>query len=156
MMTRTAVVDAYVRKETRISMAINAMLSLLIFLAVFGLQRPVESWGVGRWVFDFLPQSFMISLMSVLIPGVLVRQKLKNGALAPVPHRSILPRSLLARALVLAGASAGIGTASVAGLVWLMGMEMIAPIPALLFKVSYGAILALIVTPPALRAALAA
>ncbi|MEA3542214.1 MAG: hypothetical protein U9R77_08855 [Pseudomonadota bacterium] len=156
MMTGAAAVDAYVRRETRISMAINATLALLIFLAVFGLHRPVESWGVGGWVFDFLPQSFMIALMSVLIPGLLARQKLKKGALDPVPHGSILPGNLLARALVLAGASAGIGTALVAGLVWLTGIETINPIPALLFKVIYGAILALIVTPPALRAALAA
>ena len=155
-MTGMAVIDAYVRKETRISMAINAMLSLLIFLVVFGLHQPVESWGLGRWVFDFLPQSFMIALMSVLIPGAIAHKKLKKGVLAPGPHSTILPRNLLVRGLVLAGASAGIGTALVAGLVWLTGMEIIAPIPALLFKSTYGAILALIVTPPALRAALAA
>lgn len=155
-MTRVAVIEAYIRRETCISIAINAMLSLLIFLALFGLRQPVENWGVGKWVFDFLPQSFMIALMSVLIPGMLVRRKLKKGALAPVPHRSVLPRNLLARALTLAGVSASIGTALVAGLVWLTGMETIGPIPALLFKVTYGALLALIVTPPALRAALAA
>lgn len=151
-----APIDAYIRRETRISMAINALLSLLIFFAVFGIGRPVESWGVGQWVFDFLPQSFMIALMSVLIPGALARQKLKNGTLAPGPHRSVLPRNLLVRALILAGLSASIGTALVAGLVWMTGMATIAPIPALLFKTTYGAILALIVTPPALRAALAA
>lgn len=155
-MTQVAVIEAYIRRETCISMAINAMLSLLIFLALFGLRQPVKSWGVGKWVFDFLPQSFMIALMSVFIPGILVRRKLKKGALAPVPHRSLLPRNLLARALIVAVASAGVGTALVAGLVWLTGMETIAPIPALLLKVTYGAILALIVTPPALRAALAA
>ena len=78
------------------------------------------------------------------------------NTLAPVPHCSVLPRNLLVRALILAGLSASIGTALMAGLVGLMGLETIAPIPALLFKVTYGAVLALIVTPPALRAALAA
>ena len=87
MTTGSEAVDAYIRRETRISMAINAMLSLLIFLAVFGLRQPVKSWGVGQWVFDFLPQSFMIALMSVLIPGMLARQKLQKGALRPVSHR---------------------------------------------------------------------
>lgn len=150
-----APIDAYIRRETRISIVINAILSALIFLAVFGIHQPVESWGAGQWVCDFLPQSFMIALMSVLVPGALARQRLRRGALASTPHHSILPHDLLLRALVLAGLSTIIGTALVAGLAWSTGTETIAPVPALALKTAYGAILSWIVTPLALRVALA-
>jgi hypothetical protein len=154
-MTGSAALDAYIRKETYISVAINAVMSLLIFLAVFDVRRPVQTWGMGQWVFDFLPQSFMITLMTVLVPGALARQKLRSGTLAPAPHQSILPRNLVLRAVTMAVASAIIGTAIVASLVWLMGTEAITPTYAAILKVAYGTALALIVAPLSLRVALA-
>jgi len=153
-MTDSSVIDTYVRRETCVGMIINAIMSLLIFLAMFDVRRPVETWGIGQWVFDFLPQSFMVTFMSVLIPGALAHQKVRKGVLAPEPHRSILPRNLMVRALVMAVASAIIGTAMVAGLVWLTGAEAIAPTYALILKATYGTVLALIVTPLSLRVAL--
>ena len=62
---------AYIRRETLVSMVINGVLSLAFFIAVFGRTSPVALWGMGHWVFDFIPQSFMIALMSTLVPGAL-------------------------------------------------------------------------------------
>lgn len=148
--------DKYVRTETLISMAINGVLSLVFFLIVFGQVDPVPMWGVGNWVFDFLPQSFMIALMGTLVPGALTAKRLRAGALQPSPQPSRLPSSLAFRALMLAVAAALVGTAIVAAIVAMAGITALAWTPALVLKVLYGIVLAALVTPIGLRAALAA
>ncbi|HUD94686.1 hypothetical protein [Sphingobium sp.] len=156
MTPSTGDLDAYVRRETAISIAINAALSLAFFLAIFGLDRPIPPWGVGGWVFDFMPQGFMIALMSVLVPGIIAGRKLRSGRLVATPSSSLLPRHLVARAILLAITSALAGSALVATFVWIGGVQMLTPLAALLFKVGYGAGLAAIITPPSLRTALSA
>jgi len=147
--------QSYIRRETGVSIVINSVLSLLFFLLVFGMRDPIPTWGMGQWVFDFLPQSFMIALMSTLVPGFLTAKKLHAGQIAPIDYRSSLPRNLIARALVLAIASAAMGTALVAGIVTITGVEALPHLAALVLKVIYGALLAILVTPLGLRAALA-
>lgn len=146
--------DAYIRKETLISMVINGVLSAVFFLLVFGLPESVAVWGVGNWVFDFLPQSFMITLMSTLVPGALTAKRLKSGVIEPATFASRLPRSLPLRALLLAVLAAAIGTALIAGLAALTGINELGLVPALGFKVVYGIALGAVVTPIGLRAAL--
>ena len=146
--------DAYIRKETLISMAINGVLSAAFFLLVFGMAPSVPAWGVGSWVFDFLPQSFMITLMSTLVPGALTAKRLKAGVVQPGGQASRLPRSLPLRALLLAMLAAAIGTGLVAAVTTLTGIKALDWLPALGVKVIYGIALGAIVTPIGLRAAL--
>lgn len=146
--------DAYIRQETLISVVINGVLSAVFFLLVFGLADSVAVWGVGNWVFDFLPQSFMITLMSTLVPGALTAKRLKAGILEPGSFATRLPRSLLLRALLLAVLAAAIGTALVAGLAALTGINELGLVPGLGIKVAYGIALGSVVTPIGLRAAL--
>lgn len=146
--------DAYIRKETQISMLINGVLSLVFFLIVFGRSAPVPVWGVGNWVFDYLPQSFMITLMSTLVPGALTVKRVKSGVLKPAPYNSRLPSSFAARAILLAVITAPLGTAVIALATRLAGLEVIGWMPALALKVMYGAVLGAIITPIGLRAAL--
>jgi hypothetical protein len=155
MTAAAAQAGSYVRRETVISLVINTVLSMLFYALVFGRQDPVEAWGLGQWVFDFVPQSFMIALMSVAVPGALTAGRLRAGAVMPLDRPTRLPRNLLARALLLAVASAIVGTAIVAALVRLTGLEVIPATAALVAKAGYGALLAMIVTPIGLRAALA-
>lgn len=145
----------YIRRETAVSMAINAVLSLLFFLAFFHGQDPVKAWGMGQWVFDFVPQSFMIALMSALVPGIQTMKRIRDGALRPIDNRSFLPRGLLPRALTLAVAAAILGGGLVGLAVVVTGIRELPATAALGLKVAYGAVLAMIVTPPALRAAMA-
>lgn len=145
----------YVRKETILSMAINGVLSAGFFLLVFGRASPVPLWGVGNWTFDFLPQSFMIALMSTLVPGAITRKRLRDGVLKPSGIRPRLPSSLIARALVLGVGAAAVGTASVAAVAAVLGGEEMVWGAAFALKVVYGIALAAIVTPPGLRTALA-
>lgn len=147
--------DAYIRKETLISMAINGVFSLTFFLIVFGQAATIPLWGVGNWVFDMLPQSFMITLMSTLVPGALTAKRLKAGALQPSSQTSRLPRSLVLRALLLAISASLVGTALVAAIALVSSIEVLDWLPALILKVSYGVILAAVVTPIGLRSALA-
>lgn len=147
--------DAYIRRETLVSMVINGALSALFFVLVFGMAPTVGLWGMGNWVFDFLPQSFMVTVMSTLVPGALTAKRLKQGELAPSQDATRLPRSLVTRALLLGMVAALAGSALVAALVLAAGVETLAWLPAVVLKVLYGVVLGAVVTPIGLRAALA-
>lgn len=155
MTAASAQVGRYIRRETAISVAINTVLSVLFYALVFGRQDPVPVWGIGYWVSDFAPQSFMIALMSIAVPGALTARRLRAGTQIPLGHPTRLPRSLPARALLVAMASAIVGTAIVAALVCLLGIEAVPAAAALVARAGYGALLAAIVTPTGLLAALA-
>jgi len=147
--------ESYIRRETLVSMVINGVLSLVFFLLVFGFAQHIPVWGMGNFVFDFIPQSFMISLMSTLVPGALTAKRLGAGALSPSDRPSRLPRSLILRALLLAILSAIVGTAIVAALATASGVAQVEWSAALALKIVYGVILGAFVTPIGLRAALA-
>jgi hypothetical protein len=151
-MTDMPILESIIRNEVRASVGFNALTSMLLFFVFFGMDEPVRLWGIGQWVTDFLPQSFMTIFMSVLVPGVLARRKLRAVALVPASHSSVLPRHLVLRALLWGLVTAFVVTALIAGLVWLTEAEVIAPTPALLIKTIYGAGIGLIVTTLSLRA----
>ena len=145
---------SYVRRETRVSIAINAVLSLAFYVLFFGTSGRAAIGGIGGLAFDFIPQSFAITLMSALIPGVLTMGKVARGQLAPQPGRSPLPRSLWLRSLLLAAGAALAGTvvALIVALGW--GSSTLAWHAGAAVKVLYGALLAWVVTPIGLRATL--
>lgn len=156
MMPDRAATDRHIRRETLVSVVINTLLSLAFFILVFGLGGPVDMWGAGNWVFDFIPQSFMVAFMSVMVPGILSQRKSSAGTLAPLPNNSRLPERLVFRALLLAVSSVIIGGTVVAMSVAIAGVLALAYPAALTLKLIYGAGLAAIVTPVGLRAALSA
>jgi hypothetical protein len=146
---------AYVVKETAISIVINALLSALFVGLMFGGRSQVPHWGAGNLAFDFVPQTFMISLMSVLVPSAIARKRRRAGAvMGCAPVLAFLPRNLPLRALLaaLAGLAlfASIGTL-------LLGALAPDPLPISVvwpMKILYGALVAAIVTPLALCVAL--
>jgi hypothetical protein len=147
-------VDRYIRRETAVSIAINCVLSLLFFILVFGLRGSVPVWGVGGWVFDYVPQSFMIAFMSTLVPGVIARKKLRAGSLASIGKTRFLPRSLWLCAVVLAGTAAALGALIAGTTAWASGLTFIPAPAALGIKLAYGGGLAATITPLGLRATL--
>lgn len=151
---RDEATEGYIRRETGISVVINAMLSLLFYALVFGRIDPVAAWGVGHWVFDFVPQGFMIALMSAFVPGMLTSRRLRAGTVLALAEKSSLPRNLAARAVVLAIVSALAGAGLIALAVWIAGAETLPAAAALSLKVAYGALLAAIVTRVSVRATL--
>jgi hypothetical protein len=127
-------------RETGISMTINAVLSIVFFLLIFGVSAPVTNSALAL---DFLPQAFMVSLMGSLVPGLMAA---RGGAVGKAP---IIGRSLrLALAgLVLAGGGAYGGC-------MLTGHRSTDALAALVIKTAFGALLAAIVTPIAVLAVL--
>lgn len=147
---------AWLKRETAVSIVINTALSAGFFFLAFGGQDPVQLWGAGQWIFDFLPQSFMIALMSSLVPGALARRARKDGKLAYDPGAggamiARLPDRLITHALVMAVVAAALGTALMAAVFLAIGLDALPKMSALLLKMAYGAIEAIIVTPIGLR-----
>jgi hypothetical protein len=154
MMPTATPAAAYIRRETLVSIVINTALTFAFFCLVFGLGRRVAVWGLGNFVFDFGPQAFMIALMATLVPGALARNALRKGLVAPWTGPSRLPAALALRALVMAALSALIAVGVIAALLGAAGWTMLSPPFALLTKLAFAVVLAAIVTPPGLRAAL--
>lgn len=145
----------YLLIETLISIAINAAISAGFAVFVFAGQPEIGLWGPSGLALDFVPQSFMIALMSVIVPTALTRRRVDAGTLvARADKWPWLPRNLLLRALFAAvGSAVLLGGAATT----LLAAAWTGPLgfPAVLaLKISYGAFVALLVTPPALRAAL--
>ncbi len=141
---------AYLARETAISMVINAVLSLAFFVLLIGLPSMVPVAGRGGYAFDFVPQSFMIALMSTLVPGFITAARIRGGAIAGQPerHGAIVRRSVLTAILsALAGAA-------IAGALLAAGMATVPLAPALAAKILYGVVLASVVTPIGLARAL--
>lgn len=143
-----------VGRETAISVVINTVLSLAFFLAIFGMADRLTLWGVGQYVFDFVPQSFAIAGMSVLVPGLLTRRRLAAGLVEPLSGPPPRPAQLVPRALLFALLATAAGTGLAASLAGLSGAKTIAWSTALTIKLGYGAALAAIVTPIGMRAVL--
>lgn len=144
----------YLRRETRLSIAINSVLSLLFYIAFFPPMHDVALAWTGGLGFDFIPQSFAITLMSVLVPGFLTRRRLAAGLIAPLSGRSLLPRSLVLRALLMAAIAAAVGAAIGGAVAAAGGFATVTWLAGAAIKIAYGAALAAIVTPIGVRAAL--
>lgn len=145
----------YILVETMIGMVINALFSAGFAFLVFGGRAEIALWGPTGLALDFVPQTFAIAMMSVLVPTALTRRRIRAGTLAPdgtAPSR--LPRNLLVRALLMALVATvvlgGVATVLLAAIrVGPLAFAAVLPL-----KIIYGALVALAVTPPALRAAL--
>lgn len=136
-----------VRRETAIGVAINSVAGGVAFLVVFGFADLVAVRGLSGIGVDFIPQTFMMSLMGSLIPGLLTRRRFRRSMLLDrVPKNS----GIVVHSFVIAIAAAFFlgGAALLASRHWL-GLEVPHAF-ALTLKVAYSAALAAIVTPCAL------
>ncbi|HTU12093.1 MAG TPA: hypothetical protein VMG08_14475 [Allosphingosinicella sp.] len=145
----------YIVTETLLSMAVNAAFSAGFAFLIFGGRSEIGLWGPSGLALDFAPQTFVIALMSVLVPTALTRRRMRSGALERSSGASSrLPRNLLVRALLVAVlATLALGGAATLLLAtnWPGPLTFAAVLP---LKIVYGALVASVVTPLALRAAL--
>ena len=145
----------YIIVETLIGMVINAAISAGFAFFVFGARDEVGLWGADGLALDFVPQTFMVALMSALVPSLLTRRRVAAGAIHARGTPSPLPRNLLLRALLLALlATILLGGGATIILAFLLSGPVAFGI-LLPFKIAYGALVSALVTPLALRAALA-
>lgn len=146
---------SYVRRETFVAVLINSVLSAVFTFLVFGRRDGIALWGLDGLALDFVPQTFIITLATVVAATVLTRKRVRARGierLAEVPTR--LPSNVVVRAVLLAAlATLLLGGAAtvVSALMWEGPVGFIA---ILVPKIVYGAAVAAIVAPFALRAAL--
>ncbi|WP_347304627.1 hypothetical protein V5740_13970 (plasmid) [Croceibacterium sp. TMG7-5b_MA50] len=137
---------AILRRETLVSAAINAAISVGFFLLVFGLSGPVPVRGVGAYAFDFAPQSLAIGIMATLVPALLLRAALRRGGVSGVATRGPTTRAIVLRALAQGIAAMVIGGGLCAALLWVAGVQQLPLLPAFAAKVAYGAALGAFIT----------
>lgn len=142
----------YLVVETLISVVINSAISFAFAWLMFHTSSAIP---VPALIVDSIPQSFMITLMSVVAPALLTSRRLASGRIAPLRGKAV--RYPLA--------AHAIGAALVAVLCGLLlhlvvfamrSTDLIGFTALLSIKVVYGAGLAAIVTPLMLRDALKA
>jgi len=145
----------YFVTETGVSIVINVLISALFMVMVFGHSAGIELWGGHGLAVDFIPQTFMIAAMSVLVPTLLTRQRIKRGVLvrsAGEPPRLLgnLALRVVVVAIVL---TITLGAAGVLILdaLWTRPLQFWEAFP---LKLLYGGIVALIATPIGLYIAL--
>lgn len=143
---------SYVARETAISVVINVAISLFFTWLVFGGEPSAPRDAV---LVDFVPQTFMIALMGSLVPAAITRGKMRKGAVGPLAASSSrFPRNLLLRSLLVALLVTVVVGGLAAALTLASGVETFPFGPLMVGKALYGALVALLVTPVAVRMAL--
>jgi len=141
-----SVLSRFLAIEAGVSAVINGALSAGFAALLFSGRESIPAFGNGGFAPDFPVQTFMVALMSVTVPSLIARARLRSGGLAGAVAAPAGP--LWRRALGTALAAAvGLGGAA-------MLLSLVVPplaFPTLLgIKVAYGAGLAALVTPWAL------
>lgn len=136
----------YLLREAAISVAINGVLSAGFFYALFGGRDRILVWGIGNFVFDFLPQGFMVAMMGSLVPGLLARKAWRAGR-----PMIATPTRVLSWSLQSAITTAAIGTALAGAGLWLAGVDTLPFSTGLIVKIAYGMALATLATPTMLH-----
>lgn len=139
-----------VARETAISMVINAAISALMTWLVFG----GAAGGVARaaMVVDFVPQTFMVALMGSLVPSAIALRTIRRAAAGNLPAAPI--GGLILRCVLIAL----VATFLLGGVGALLAVALLdAQIEfraLIVMKMLYGALVAAVLTPLALRRAL--
>ena len=147
-MSGVAAHSGFVARETCVSIVINAAISAGFFVAFFGWGGTVTAAALAP---DSFPQAFAIGLMGSLIPGLLTRSRVGRGAISARIGKArigVVPRAIL----IAIGSGIALGGAAYLALK-LVGGEF-AWAAALPLKMACGGLVALVVTPLAVRAAL--
>ncbi len=153
-MTAAAVPAGLLPREAAISGAINAAINAAIsagfFFGVFGIGALVPIWGMGHFVFDFVPQSLAVTFFASFVPSLLAIKAAAAGKLA-IPGQAPSIRALFLRSVARGLAGAFIGVTVWAALLWALGVQELDPVAALALKVLYGLLLGAAVTYIALQ-----
>ncbi len=147
---------SYIIKETAINSVVSGLLSVFFAWMLFSNVEIIELWGTSGLAADFFPQTFVITLMSVLALGFITRKRVASGSVLPLENgKSMLPGNIIIRSLFVAvvvtivSAPVAIFILSIA---WNDSMTLSS---IYLVKGFYGFMIAMAVTPTALRTALA-
>ncbi len=149
--------QSYVRRETLIGCAFNAVLSVVFAFVVFhGVER-IPLWGAQGLAVDLVPTVFMITLVGNLIVTFVTRQRVRAGSVAPLapPARSWLPRRAVPRMLLLAALTTIVIVPLSVAVLLLLGIDSMQFGNFVVFKIVYGAVVGALTAPLVIRTALA-
>lgn len=146
----------YVRTETFFSIVLNMAVSALFVWIVFRGQSEIGLWGMNGLAFDLVPTTFMITLMTTIALTLITRKRVRNNKVAAITSPSLrgVPRFFLLRALLFAIVATAVLVPAMTGLLHLMQVTPVSYSWAMVFKLIYGGLLAVLITPLILIAAL--
>lgn len=142
----------YIAIETLISSMINGAFSFVFAYLAFHKVGYVSS---NQVLIDAIPQSLFVAFFAVFIPTLITRHRLRKGAISPLSYHSHnWPDHALLRAL-----TAGIFIAILSAGLHFIVLKVLATDTfefqnLLAFKVVYGVVLSILITPKALLLAL--
>jgi hypothetical protein len=139
----------YVLVETIISAVINAVVSALFVWIVFHGLKNVVMWGPNGLAFDLVPTTFMITLMTCIALTLVTRKRMRKGI---VPHLSgprvfQLPKNAILRGLTMAVVATVLLVPATVGILIAANAAPMAYGHVMIYKIVYGALLGLVVTP---------
>ena len=136
----------YIVREALISAAINGAISAGFAWFVFGGYASVPLWGRAGFVFDFIPQGFMIGLMGSLVPSLLLRRNAAREAWNAISDNRKSSRTIFLTAVCMAMIASAGSAGLMAVLFWITAAPAL-PFPAALaVKVVFGGALGASVT----------
>lgn len=146
----------YLAIDAMTGAVINAAFSCAVTWLVFGGRPEVPVTGLDGALFDFAPHTFMVALMTTIVPGFLGRRRVAAGGIAPLATPLMpLPPNLLVRAITLAILATLVLGGGAAAALYATAGTTIAFGPFLIGKCLYGALVALVITPFAFTSMLA-
>lgn len=151
----------YITIETIISVVFNTVFSIIFaFIAAQGADR-LPLWGPMGMAVDLIPTVFMITLVTTIVVTLLTYKRMAAGK-APRLDRSEggplawAPRNAFLRGFIYAALMAIVLVPLSIGALLALGIDELPFSTFLPFKAVYGGVFAALVTPPIVRAALAA
>ena len=136
----------YIARECLVSAVINALMSTVAFVVVFGLGRAAPIVMARSFAADFAIQGGMVAFAATAIPGLLARRAAAQGRIDPRSVGALSASDLLRRTL---GAAVLAAVASAAA--WSAGLAVFSVTAVFVFagaacKAGYGAALAVCCT----------
>jgi hypothetical protein len=142
----------YLAIETAASGLVNGILNLAAAYAIFHSRNRIPATGPGSLLRDSVGETFIVTLLSVLIPSLIARQRRRAGTLPTSGARQ--PRAtgnLYIRAIVTGLVFTCVCVACNALLLPLMFPNGVSFANVLLFKTLYGAVVGSMATLLAVR-----
>lgn len=152
----------YLAVETATSVVLNIVVSAAFAWIPFHGADNVPLWGPRGIAVDLVPTTFMITLMVSIALTLITRRRVRTGQVAGLNPAVVgfsgfrwLPRQVVWRALALATALTAILVPAFVALFVVAHVELLPFDAFFVFKLIYGGLLAVVVTPVILLAALA-
>jgi hypothetical protein len=102
MPVMTASTRRILKTESAISMIPNSLGGGLIAWLIFRSADPIPMWGLKGIVFDLVPTTFLLTLVTTIILTLVVRKRVRDGkAERAAPGRFALPKNIFVRGAVL-------------------------------------------------------